>query len=62
MTREEHNAAFGVNRQPEEPVSCNTLGYGEISQYDPDCAPCWLGHSHTWEKHDQSIQRARGAR
>jgi hypothetical protein len=40
MTREEQNAAFRVNRQSKEPVYCNTLGYGERSQYDPDCAPC----------------------
>jgi hypothetical protein len=60
MTREEHNAAFRVDRQPNELVYCNTLGYGELSQYGSDCAPCWLGHSHTWEEHDRSIERARG--
>lgn len=55
MTREEHNAHFGVDRQPGEQVYCNTLGYGEFSQYDPDCAACWLGHRHNWEKHDRYV-------
>lgn len=62
MTREEHNAHWKVDRQPEDTVFCNTLGYGEISQYDPECASCWLGHSHTWEKHDASLMGARAAK
>ena len=62
MTREEHNARYGASRQPPDPVHCHTLGYGELSQYDPDCTSCWLGHRHTWEKHDRSIQAARRER
>lgn len=61
MTRQEHNAHWGVERQPGETVFCNTLGYGEISQYDPKCPSCWLGHSHTWEKHDASLIACRAA-
>ncbi|OHD22904.1 MAG: hypothetical protein A2Y38_00785 [Spirochaetes bacterium GWB1_59_5] len=55
MTRAEHHAHYGVNRQPEEHVCCNLIGYGEISQYDPACAACWLGHRHTWAEHDRSL-------
>jgi len=62
VTREEHNANHGANRQASDPVYCHTLGYGELSQYDPDCASCWLGHRHTWEKHDRSILGAREER
>ena len=53
MTRKEHNAAHGVNRQPDESVSCNLFGYGELSQYDGDC-PAWhfaltaLDWPHNW--------------
>ena len=59
MTREEHNAAHGVNRQPHESVSCNLFGYGELSQYDGDCPACWLGHRHSWDEHDEWIRKAR---
>lgn len=59
MTRAEHNAHWKVDRQPSERVHCNLLGYGEISQYDPKCACCWLGQSHTWEMHDRALSRAR---
>ena len=61
MTREEHNNHFGVNRDPEEHVLCNTGGYGELSQYDPLCCACWLGHPHTWAEHDSSVTRGRKA-
>ena len=60
MTREEHNAKWNVNRQPEDLVHCNLFGYGEISQYDPDCPACWLGRSgHTWAAHDRAVLAAR---
>ncbi len=60
MTREEHNAQWVVHRQPDDPVHCNLFGYGEISQYDPLCTACWLGHSgHTWEDHDRAVLAAR---
>ena len=55
MLRDEHNRAWGVNRQPHENVYSHLGGYGEISQYDPRCHSCWLGHPHTWEKHDRTI-------
>ena len=55
MLRAEHNRAWAANRQPHEEVCCNLHGYGELSQYDPRCASCWLGHRHPWEKHDESI-------
>ena len=61
MTREEHNRRWTVNRQPTDPVHCNLIGYGEISQYDPDCAACWLGHAHTWAAHDRYVLGAREA-
>ena len=61
MTRDEHNAHWDVARQPGELVHCHTLGYGEFSQYDPDCSCCWLGHQHTWEKHDRYLLAARRA-
>jgi hypothetical protein len=61
MTRHEHNARHGVNRQSEEHVSCNLLGYGELSQYDPDCAACWLGHAHTWNEHDRLVREKRAS-
>lgn len=57
MLRLEHNKHWQANRQTGESVLCNTLGYGEISQYDSRCASCWLGHDHTWQKHDDSIKR-----
>ena len=56
MTRLEHNAAWHATRQPTDQVCCNLFGYGEISQYDARCAACWLGTSHTWEKHDSYIR------
>ena len=59
MTREEHNTAHGVNRQPHESVSCNLFGYGELTQYDADCPACWLGHRHSWAEHDQWLRKAR---
>lgn len=59
MLRAEHNEKYGVDRQPEEQVCCHLFGYGEISQYDPDCVCCYLGHRHTWEKHDLYIERSR---
>jgi len=62
MTREEHNRHWGVNRQPDERVHCHTFGYGEQSQYDPDCPCCWLHHEHTWKKHDQYLLSARKVR
>lgn len=63
MTREEHNAHHGAARRPEEHVYCHLVcGYGELSQYDPDCAACWLGHAHTWAHHDRSLLAARAAR
>lgn len=52
MTRAEHNAYWQANRQPNEEVSCNLVGYGELTQYDADCPSCWLGHRHTWSEHD----------
>lgn len=55
MTRQEHNAHWKANRTAAEPVYCNTIGYGELSQYDARCPACWLGHSHAWEQHDASI-------
>jgi hypothetical protein len=55
MKLAEHNAAFGAKRRPDEIVLCNTMGYGEISQYDSRCSWCWLGHDHRWATHDQSI-------
>lgn len=55
MTRTQHNAYYQADRQPEEQVHCNTLGYGELSQYDPACHQCWLGHRHTWKEHDKNI-------
>ncbi len=55
MTRDEHNRRWGVDRKPGDPVHCNTLGYGEFSQYDPLCPSCWLGHQHTWAKHDRAL-------
>ena len=61
MTREEHNAAHGVNRQPHESVSCNLFGYGELTQYDGDCPACWLGHRHSWAEHDEWLRKARAA-
>jgi hypothetical protein len=60
VTREEHNREWGVNRQPNEYVCCHTGGYGELSQYDPNCPACWLGHLHTWDEHDAYISRPRG--
>ncbi|MFH1184481.1 MAG: hypothetical protein V1755_05520 [Chloroflexota bacterium] len=63
MTREEHNEKWNVNRQPNDPVHCNLFGYGEISQYDPLCPACWLGHSgHTWGQHDAWVLAARRAK
>ena len=59
MTREEHNAAHGANRQPHESVSCNLFGYGELTQYDADCPACWLGHRHSWAEHDEWLRKAR---
>ena len=59
MTRQEHNRSYGVDRQPQEEVHCHTLGYNEFSQYDPLCTCCWLGHSHTWEKHDRNLLAGR---
>lgn len=56
MTLAEHNAKWSVTRLPAESVFCHTLGYGEISQYDPDCASCWLGHLHTWREHDRMLE------
>jgi hypothetical protein len=62
MTREEHNRTWGVDRQPDEYVFCHTIGYGEFSQYDPDCPACWLGHPHTWAEHDAYVIIARRQR
>lgn len=63
MTRAEHNALHVVERRADEYVLCNSFGRdGERNQYDGDCASCWLGHRHTWEKHDASIRAARLAR
>ena len=59
MTREEHNAAHRANRQPDDSVSCNLFGYGELSQYDADCPACWLGHRHNWAEHDEWLVNAR---
>jgi hypothetical protein len=59
MTREEHNRAHGVNRQPDESVSCNLFGYAELTQYDGDCPACWLGHQHDWAEHDEWLRKAR---
>lgn len=57
MTRDKHNRQHGVSRKEGDTVFCNTLGYGELSQYDPECAPCWLGHQHTWAVHDAHLAR-----
>jgi hypothetical protein len=57
MKRQEHNRIWMTNREPGEDVLCNTVGYGEISQYDSRCSSCWLGHDHTWDQHDTSITR-----
>jgi hypothetical protein len=59
MTREEHNTAHGANRRPDESVSCNLFGYGELSQYDGECPACWLGHRHNWAEHDEWLRKAR---
>lgn len=61
MLMNEHNAYWGVKRKPEDTVCCNTLVYGELSQYDPECPACWLGHRHTWAEHDAWIGDARSA-
>lgn len=55
MTRQKHNAYYQVDRKPDERVHCNTLGYGELSQYDSECGHCWYGTSHTWEQHDRCL-------
>ena len=59
MLRKEHNKHFNATRQPSEQVSCNVSGYGELDQYDADCAPCWLGHAHTWKDHDKYVTKKR---
>lgn len=59
MLRIEHNREYGVDRQPEELVNCTLHGYGELSQYDPGCAACWLGHVHNWAHHDNAILNKR---
>jgi len=56
MLRSEHNKHFNVNRKPDERVSCNTFGYGELSQYDGDCIDCYLGNRHNWQQHDNNIK------
>ena len=58
MKRTEHNAMWGVAKQPTDTVHCHTLGYGEFSQYDPKCAACWLGHQHSWATHDLNLGHA----
>lgn len=59
MTLEEHNKSWKVNRQLHDLVLCHTLGYGEISQYDPLCSSCWLGADHNWARHDRQILERR---
>lgn len=61
-TRADHNAKWNVTRLPADVVYCHTMGYGEISQYDPDCAACWLGHLHTWDDHDRMLGQPDGRR
>lgn len=61
MTRREHNARWNAARQMTERVLCSTIGYGELSQYDPLCASCWLGQSHIWVDHDRMVLAAREA-
>lgn len=56
MTREEHNAHWQAARKPTDIVYCNTLGYGELSQYDSRCGACWLRAAHTWERHDTYLR------
>jgi hypothetical protein len=58
MTRAEHNEKWHTDRQPDEQVLCNTIGYGELSQYDERCPACWLGHQHTWSMHDAWLKGA----
>ena len=57
MTRHKHNEKWNSNRQSDDQVHCNLIGYGELSQYDPDCAACWLGHRHNWADHDRYLSR-----
>lgn len=59
MTRREHNEHWGVRRQMTDQVCCSTIGYGELSQYDADCASCWLHHPHIWADHDRMVTAAR---
>ena len=61
MTRAEHNQHWDANRKADEQVLCNLIGYGEMSQYDPKCAACWLGHKHTWKKHDRYLEAERNS-
>lgn len=59
MLLNEHNHYWDVDRQINDQVNCSTLGYGELSAYDPDCHACYLGHRHTWEIHDRYIKESR---
>lgn len=61
MMRLEHNRHHGADRAPGGVVLCSTFGYGELSQYDPCCASCWLGHGHTWAAHDRMLSAHREA-
>lgn len=56
MLRAQHNETYHVNRAADETVIPMSYG-GETAQYDGRCESCWLGHNHTWEKHDAAITR-----
>lgn len=56
MTLKEHNEKWKANRKKTDNVFCHTGGYSELSQYDLNCASCWLGHQHTWEHHDNNLK------
>lgn len=53
------------NRAIVEPAMCagpddvsprhNAMTYGPGAAYDPRCACCWLGTTHTQDKHAQSL-------
>lgn len=61
MTRADHNAKHGANRQPVERVNFDPSGVGELAQYDPDCPACYLSHAHTWADHDRYLTHSREA-
>ena len=60
MTRNEHNNRYAAkhgHKKPDDIVQCNMFGGGgATSQYDTNCSKCWLGFTHTWEQHDESLR------